>query len=80
MISLAGFKVIHDDKVLNALQIVEWCMPEEFYDSEKTKWLAKPKFIDVMAINEDGNVVVIRDETWTFQFIPIVRGWNKVTE
>lgn len=32
----------------------------------------KPKWIDVLAINEDGNLVSIADEAWTFQFIPIV--------
>lgn len=33
---------------------------------------AQPKWIDVLAINEDGNLVSIADEAWTFQFIPIV--------
>lgn len=32
----------------------------------------KPKFIDMLAINEDGNIISIHDEAWTFQFIPIV--------
>lgn len=30
--------------------------------------------LDVLVINEDGNVVSIHDEAWTFQFIPIMAG------
>lgn len=70
-ISLNGFKVIHNDKVLNALALMEIYMPENM-DYEKRDIITKPKFLDVLAINEDGNVVSIRDESWTFQFIPIV--------
>lgn len=34
--------------------------------------IAHTEWIDVLAINEDGNIVSIADEAWTFQFIPIV--------
>lgn len=74
MISLSGFKVVYGETVLNALQLLEFNMPENFYNFEKRSEITKPKFIDIMAINEDGNVVVIHDEAWRFQFIPIVRG------
>ena len=33
----------------------------------------KPKFIIILAKNEDGNVIEIHDEAWMFQFIPIVQ-------
>ena len=33
----------------------------------------KPKIIEVLAINEDGNLVSIMDEAWTFQFLPIMQ-------
>jgi hypothetical protein len=33
----------------------------------------KPKFLDIMVINEDGNILIIHDEAWTFQFVPIMR-------
>ena len=36
--------------------------------------VVKPKFIEVLAINEDGNIVSIMDETWRFQFIPVIMG------
>ena len=74
MISLSGFKVVHGEKVLNALAILEFSMPENFYQEEKRPERVKPKFIDVMAINEDGNVIIVHDESWRFQFIPIVKG------
>ena len=73
MISLSGFRVVHGDKVLNALAIMEWRMSEDYFNEEKRPEKAKPKFLDIMAINEDGNVVFIHDESWRFQFIPIVK-------
>ena len=48
-IDLSRFKVVHGDKVFNAIALM-----------------------DVLAINEDGNIISIYDEAWTFQFIPIV--------
>lgn len=33
----------------------------------------KPTMIEVTAINEDGNIIIIHDESWKFQFIPIVK-------
>ena len=72
MINLKGFKVIHGDKVLNALEILGFDMPEDFYDGEKKKQFTKPRFLEVIAINEDGNIVIINDEAWTFQFVPII--------
>lgn len=73
MISLSGFKVVHGDKVLNALAIMEWQMKEDFYNGEKRPEIAKPKFLEIMAINEDGNIIIIHDESWRFQFLPIVK-------
>lgn len=47
-------------------------MPENV-DRDKRDIVLKPKFIDILAINEDGNIISIHDEAWTFQFIPIVQ-------
>jgi hypothetical protein len=68
---LSRFKVIHGDKVLNAVALVEIRMPEGM-SWEDRDTIIKPKTIDVLAINEDGNLVSIMDEAWTFQFLPIV--------
>ena len=70
-IDLSRFKVIHGDKVLNAVALVEIRMPEGM-SWEDRDTIIKPKTIDVLAINEDGNLVSIMDEAWTFQFLPIV--------
>lgn len=68
---LSRFKVIHGGKVLNALALESIRMPEEInWDDRET--IVKPKLIDVLAINEDGNIVSIMDEAWTFQFLPII--------
>ncbi len=69
-IDLSRFKVIHGEKVLNAVALME-----VFFDNmnlNERKTVEKPKFIDVLAINEDGNIISIHDEAWTFQFIPII--------
>lgn len=70
-IDISRFKVIHGDKVLNAIALMDVRLPEGVrWDDRDT--IIKPKTIEVLAINEDGNIVSIMDEAWTFQFIPIV--------
>ena len=68
---LSRFKVIHGDKVLNAVALAEIRMPEGM-GWEDRETIVKPKKIDVLVINEDGNLVSIMDEAWMFQFLPIV--------
>lgn len=72
-IDLSRFKVIHGERVLNAVALIDVIMKEDVpHDYENRETVMKPKWIDVLAINEDGNLVSIADEAWTFQFIPIV--------
>lgn len=69
-IDLSKYKVIYNERVLRALAIVEI-----YYEEERnceTKEVHKPKFIGVMVINEDGTIEIINDETWCFQFLPII--------
>ncbi|MCD7968310.1 MAG: hypothetical protein LUH21_04780 [Clostridiales bacterium] len=70
-IDLSRFVVVHNSKVLNAVGLVGMEMGE-IDDFEHREIIVKPKLIDVLAINEDGNLVSIMDEAWTFQFLPIV--------
>lgn len=70
-IDLSRFKVVHGDKVFNAIALMEVQMTENV-EWDKRDIVLKPKFIDILAINEDGNIISIHDEAWTFQFIPIV--------
>ena len=57
--------------VLNPVALMEVQMPDDM-DYSNRDTVVKPRFIDVLAINEDGNIVSIRDEAWTFQFVPAV--------
>lgn len=70
-IDLSRFKVIHGGMVLNAIALMEVRMPGDM-DYSNRDTIVKPRFIEVLAINEDGNIVSIRDEAWTFQFVPVV--------
>lgn len=68
---LSRFKVVYSEKVMKAisLQNVEYGNDVDWKAQYK-----KPKFIEILVINEDGNIMAIRDEAWMFQFIPIVNG------
>lgn len=67
---LSGFKVVYADKVLNAIAVGRIEMPDDVATQNGT--IAKAKRIEVLAINEDGNIVSIFDEGWRFQFLPII--------
>ena len=69
-IDVSRFKVIHGEKVLNAVALMEVRFNNMNYDERET--IETPDFIEVLAINENGNIVSIHDEAWTFQFVPII--------
>ena len=48
-IDLSRFKVVHGEKVLNAVALMEVCFDERSFDKRET--IEKPKFIDILAIN-----------------------------
>ena len=66
-IDLSRFKVIYDEHVYKAVAITGMEIREE-----ETNPIIKPKIIEVMVINEDSHIILINDESWRFQFIPIV--------
>lgn len=66
-IDLSRFKVIHGDRVIKALALMEVIYPDSIDWDDTYK---KPRLIEVLVINEDGNIEAIRDEAWRFQFIP----------
>lgn len=72
-IDLSRFKVIHGTKVLNAIALMDVRLEGDI-NWEKRDIIVKPKTIEVLALNEDGNIISIFDEAWTFQFLPIVNG------
>lgn len=70
MPSINEFKVVYKDKAVMALGVIRIGFGEYEYDLDSTKRTIKPKFIDVLVINSDGNIEIIRDETCAFRFIP----------
>ena len=68
-ISLSGFKVIYNERVLRALSVDYIDLGEGYPELGKTQ---KAKTLSIFAINEDGNIVAICDEAWRFQFIPVI--------
>ena len=72
-IDLSRFKVVYGEKVLNAVSLQDVFFDNGKYPNPDTKGCHfKPKFLSVMVINEDGNIAIICDEAWRFQFLPIV--------
>ena len=71
-IDLSRFKVIHGGMVLNAIALMEARMTEGI-KWENRETVIKPIILEVLASNEDGNIISIMDEAWTFQFLPIVQ-------
>lgn len=67
MIDLSGYKVVYGEKVVRAVAL----MHMEFSVSEAS--VRKPKFIEVLVINPDGNLEILHDEAWRFQFVPILQ-------
>ena len=73
-IDLTRFKVVYREKVLNAVALMDIFFADGHYPRQENKGsYFKPNFLSVMVINEDGNIVIICDEAWMFQFLPIVK-------
>lgn len=66
---LSRFKVVYGDKVLRALALAGIEISDDVTPEDLVK---VPKFIEVIVINSDGNIEILRDETWRFQFISIL--------
>ena len=62
-VSLSGYKVVYGDKVLNALSLIGMRLKHPERQEEYEKPISKPDFISVLAINTDGTLIVIDDET-----------------
>ncbi len=71
LLDLSRFKVIYGNRVLNAVAL-EGIDFEDLSTDMGEKCIVNSKFISVFAINEDGNIILVRDEAWRFQFVPNV--------
>lgn len=66
---LSNFKVIYNEKVWRTVAI------ENIEFKDNSSWEDQyqvPSFIKILVLNEDGNFLVIRDEAWRFQFVPVI--------
>lgn len=70
---MRGFKVVYKERVYNALEMV--CGFED--ETRKETGESAPKFLTVLVLNEDGNVKMLEDEAFMFQFIRIVGGGGR---
>lgn len=68
-IDLSKYKVVYGEKVVRAVALMHMEFPDG-EDCEAT--VRKPKFIEVLVINSDGNLELLNDEAWRFQFVPIL--------
>ena len=74
MIDMSNYRVIYNQRVLNAVAL-DLVVYGDDYDLQRgSKTTIKPKFLGVLAINADGNITLIHDEAWCFQFIPALKG------
>ena len=73
-IDLSRYKVVYGEHVLNAVALDGFIFDTDKHPRVDESSILKPKFITVIAINKDGNVVFITDEAWRFQFLPTVKG------
>lgn len=71
LVDLSNFKVVYRERVIRALGLMEVEFGEPQNHNEKV--VDEPKIIEIMAINEEGNIETIRDESWMFQFIPVTK-------
>lgn len=69
VINLRGMRVVYSERVYRALAITGYAVNER-RKREPQKGRTQIEHMAVMVINEDGNVVIIDDEVWRFQFLP----------
>lgn len=67
-IDLSNFKVIYNNRVLRALTIHGY----EFEDFKDHETQHKLTYMELVALNEEGQIVRIRDEAKKFQFLPVI--------
>lgn len=72
VLDLSRFKVVYGDRVLNALALDGVTFAEPTDTDGHTRVQVHATHLSVVAINEDGNMVLIADEAWRFQFVPII--------
>lgn len=68
-IDMRGFKVVYKERVYNTLHMSwEWGKAEA---DAIENGMGIPRFLTVTVLNEDGEIRLLHDETFMFQFIRI---------
>ena len=62
-ISLNGFKVGHSAQGYNAVALMRIRMRDDI-PANNSNIIEKPKELEVLVINEDGNIISIQTENW----------------
>ena len=65
MININNYDVIYDERVYKCVDMD--MMFENMVGNQAG--VDKPKFLTVVCINEDGNIILVHDESWRFRFI-----------
>lgn len=63
-IDMSNFKMIYKDQVFNVINI-----NPVFGEGKGDSGIEKPKFINAMCIDENGEIIIIDDEAWMFKFV-----------
>ena len=64
--NITDFDVIYDERVYKCVDCFTL-----FNEGHKTPecGIDKPDRIEILCINEDGNIIALRDEAWMFRFV-----------
>lgn len=68
---LTRYKVVHNDRVLRALLLMEVRFPQNEWPSPDRP-LLKPEYLTLLVVNTDGVLEAITGKAEEFQFIPIL--------
>lgn len=69
--NMRGYKVVHNGMVYNTVEVEAEFIPEmdKLYINIPDGHVNKPSYLCVWVINDDGLLVLIRDEARRFQFV-----------
>lgn len=70
MIDISKYKVAYKDRVYKAVSILNWIFKERDENAQNNKF-EKIYELELLIINEDGKMVVVRDEAKYFTFFGI---------
>ena len=65
--NVESFKVIYKERVLNPIEIHTDFSCNHFEDD--ATGIAKPKFLDMTFVDDDGEIATVHDETFMFKFV-----------